>query len=227
MKQLRTFLFSSLFMAGLVFAGCSASDEPTHEKTQPPAPPQPSATEMMTKEMTTLKTQNDSLQQEITKVEQNNRLTTARAAELETQVAELKEKLTAPPPKVTKPAIGNTLNYYEQALQIFRARKYQEAATMLQGILDAGTPPGLEDNCHYWLGECSYAVKNYNDALEHFQHVFTYNVSEKKDDAQIMIANCYLGLGNKAKAKAEYQKLIDKYPASPYAKRAKERLGKL
>ena len=94
-------------------------------------------------------------------------------------------------------------------------------------MLDAGAPAGLEDNCHYWLGECSYATKNFSNALEHFQHVFTYKVSEKKDDAQIMIANCYWRMGNKAKAKEEYQKFIDKYPASPYVNRAKERLGKL
>jgi TolA-binding protein len=182
---------------------------------------------MMTQEMTILKTQNDSLKQEISKAELSNRLTTARTAELETQVAELKEKLTAPPSKVTAPKTGNTRDYYEQGLQTFRVKKYQEATAIFQGMLDAGAPADLEDNCHYWLGECSYAMKNFTEALEHFQHVFTFKVSEKKDDAQLMIANCYWGMGNKAKAKEEYQKFIDKYPASPYVNRAKERLGKL
>lgn len=227
MKQKIAFSLILPLCTCLLFFGCSASDESTHDVTPPSMPPKASATEMITQEMAHLKTQNDSLQQELVKIELSNRITTAHATELETQVAELKEKLFAPPPKPPEPVIRNTQEYYEQALQAFRMRNYEKAGTMLQGILSAGAPPDLQDNCHYWLGECAYAMKSYTDALEHFQTVFTFKVSEKKDDAQLMIANCYYAMGNRAKAKEEYQKLIDKYPASQYVNRAKERLGRL
>ncbi len=43
----------------------------------------------------------------------------------------------------------------------------------------------------------------------------------------MMIANSYLAMGEKGKAKEEYERLIKKFPASPYVKRAKAKLSKL
>ena len=210
-------------IVALILIGCSASEEQTKQQ----APPQqPSATEMMTNVMGDLKKQNDSLNTRLSKLEQDNRVAIAHAAELETQLTEMKEKIAAAVPPPT-PKIANTRGQYEHAVELFRSRHYQDAAAELEGVLDAGAPTDLTDNCHYWLGECAYGMKNYKDAIEHFEKVFTFKRSEKKDDAQIMIANSYFAMGNKTQAKAEYQKFLDKFPASPYAKRAKERLGKL
>ena len=187
-------------------------------------PPQPSATEMMHKELNDVRAENSALKQQVATLEQENRTATARIADLETQVTELKEQLIVlqTPPK---PVITNVQESYQQALQQFRSRNYEDAATTFQAVLDAGASERLEDNCHYWLGECAYGAKKYTEAIEHFQKVFDFRISEKKDDAQMMIANCYLSMGDRAAAKAEYEKLITKFPASPYVKRAKERLS--
>ena len=221
-RHFMTHAIALMMSASVIIIGCSASEEGTKEKASPP--PLPSATEMMNKSMADLKLQNDSLKSQIIKLEQDNRAATAHAAEIETRMNELKEKLSAPPPKMKTINVHDT---YAKALVLFRSRNYQECASTLQSILDEGAPVDLQDNCHYWQGECAYAVKNFKEAVEHFEKVFTFKVSEKKDDAQIMIANCYRAMGNKSKAKAEYQKLIDKYPASPYVRRAKEKLERL
>jgi len=42
-----------------------------------------------------------------------------------------------------------------------------------------------------------------------------------------MIANSYLAMGNKQKAVEEYEKLLKKFPASPFVKRVKEKLEHL
>ena len=210
-----------------LFVGCSSSEEMQQEEQKPP---QPSATEMMQKELNDLRAENGSLKAQIAKLEQDNRASTVRAAELETQLAELKERMIATPTPASRGTgvnVSNTHAAYDRALNLFRSRNYNEAANTFQAILDAGAPPDLEDNCHYWLGESECGAKNYNEAIGHFNQVFSFARSEKKDDAQIMIANCYYAMGNKSKARAEYQKLIDKYPASPYAKRAKARLEKM
>jgi TolA-binding protein len=213
-----------MLMSGFMIIGCASSDETSKENAAPPAP---SATETMKKQITNLQAENISLRSQVEKLQQDNRAATARIAELETQLTELKEKPAATPTMPLKSTISNTREAYDRALGLFRSRSYKEAAATFQSILDAGAPEGLDDNCTYWLGECAYGAKNYEVAIEQFEKVSSYPRSEKKDDAQIMIANSYFAMGNKVKAKAEYHKLIDKYPASPYVKRAKARLGQM
>ena len=51
--------------------------------------------------------------------------------------------------------------------------------------------------------------------------------SEKKADAQFMIAQTYERLGDKIKAKAAYEKVVKDYPMSKNVKRAKARWANL
>lgn len=212
-----------LLCAMLALTGCSSSEESAKETVPPP----PSATEMMQKQLADLQTQSDSLKRVVSTLEQNNRTATAHSADLETQLAEMKDKLTAataPPPK---PSVENPRESYHKALELFHARNYSDAASLFQACLDAGIEEHLQDNCTYWIGECLYGQKQFNDAIEQLKKVFEYKISEKKDDSQIMVANSYLAMGKKVQARAEYEKLIKKFPASPFVKIAKEKLAKL
>ncbi len=222
MKSFLSFLVV-IISASLATLGCRSSDETT---TNTP-PSQPSATELMQKQLSSLRTTNDSLRSKISALEQNNRAATARVAELETQISELKDR-TSPPRSTPKtPDITNAREGYAHGLRLFRNANYQEAAQTFQAVLDAGSPPGLEDNCYYWLGECSYGERKYDQAIGFFQKVLAFPVSEKKDDSQMMIANSYLAMGDKTKAKAAFERLIKKFPASPFIKRAREKLAGL
>ena len=214
-------IVASIFLLCLI--GCSGSEEAKKEIPPPP----PSATETMQKEMNDLKSKNESLKKQVAKLEQDNRTAIAKAAELETQLTELKEKAAAPPPIIQKPIPTNARGSYKEALNLFRSRNYAEAASLFQSALDAGIQEKMQDNCYYWLGECAYGEKKYDEAIEHFQKVFTFKISEKKDDSQLMIGNSYLALGNKEKAKEAFERFTKKFPASPFIKRVKEKLGKL
>jgi len=220
---------------GFVLLGCSGSDETMKPL---PTPAQPSATEAMQKEMITLRTQNDSLRGLANRTEQDKRALAARVADLEVQLNDVKTQQTVPSPQekkteaaATKPReiqpISNARESYSRAIEAFRAKQYEDAANTFQGILEAGAPSGLEDNCTYWLGECAFAQKHYKEAINHFTHVFTFEKSEKKDDAQMMIAGAYYAMGNKKQAKEEYETLVKKFPASPFVKKAKERIATL
>jgi TolA-binding protein len=210
-------IVASIFLLCLI--GCSGSEEAKREI--------PGTTELMQNEMNDLKSQNESLKKQIAKLEQDNRTAVARAAELETQLVELKDKAAAPPPVVQKPILANARESYQEALNLFRSRSYIEAASLFQSALDAGIQEKMQDNCYYWLGECAYGEKKYNEAIEHFKKVFTFKISEKKDDSQLMIGNSYLAMGNKEKAKEAFERFTKKFPASPFIKRVKEKLGKL
>jgi TolA-binding protein len=220
------------FLPGLFFIviipvfiiGCSGSGDIQKSES---APPQTTATELMQKDMVALQTTNDSLKYKISRLEQEKSALATHVTNLETQVNDLKAKLAAPPPPILTSRSSDTRTLYRDALSEFRKRNYDDAAGLFQKVLDGGAPKGLDDNCTYWIGECLYARKHYNAAITQFKKVFEFKWSEKKDDAQIMIANAYFVKGDKKMAREEYQRLIKKFPASPFVKRAKARLATL
>ena len=211
------FLVSSLAVSIAIFAGCSSSEESV----------KPGTVIMRIGEVDSLHNAIADCNSRMVTLEHENQSVHSLAVDLETQVATLKAQLAAIPPPPPKPVLENQLAAYESCLAMFRQHKYEESANTLQHLLDDGVPLELEDNCEYWLGECAFGMKDFSNALGHFQKVFTYARSEKKDDAQIMIANSYYFMGEKLKAKTEYQKFLDKFPASPYVKLAQDRLARL
>jgi TolA-binding protein len=226
------FITRSNFFLGIIIIvlmllsfGCGESETVIKE---PEMPPQPTPTELMQKELGSLRSQNENLQQQVSKCEIEKRTVTARVAELETELAEWKEKaVPRPPPTITRTEIMNPRESYANALRLFNERKYDDAAQLILLVQKSNIPSSLQDNCDYWLGECAYGAHKYSEAVEHFQKVFSYTVSEKKDDAQIMIGNSYRAMGNAAKAKEAYETLLKKYPASPFVGRTKEKIEKL
>jgi len=208
-----------LLIVSFLISGCGTTEEAEQEEIPPP----PSATELLQQELNGLKTENSVLKQQISRLEENNRAAVAKSANLENLLADCNEKLkAAETPPITDPRVS-----YQQALLLFNSRQYDQASLLLQQILSGGAPDRLEDNCHYWLGECAYGSRRFAEAVGHFRKVFTYRISEKKDESQIMIANSYYAMGNRAKAKEEYEVLLQKFPASPYAKRVREKLQAL
>ncbi|MBI5475964.1 MAG: tetratricopeptide repeat protein [Ignavibacteriales bacterium] len=221
-------IFSGIILAAIIALsfGCGESESVVKE---PEAPLQPTPTELMQQEVGSLRSQNETLQQQVAKCEVEKRTITARVAELETELAEWKEKATPPaPPIITdRSGVSNPRESYANALRLFNERNYSDAAELIQKVQRSDIPSSLLDNCDYWLGECAYGDHKYSEAIAHFKKVFSYAVSEKKDDAQIMIGNCYKAMGNKTKAKETYEELLKKYPASPFVKRTKEKIEKL
>jgi len=222
--------------------GCAGSKEQEKEISPPP----PSATELMQNELLTLRTSNDSLRKENSQLGIDKRTLAAHVAELESENNELKSKIATmvTPPKtmfkpshplpthtptttISPPSPSASLGSYTDALETFKQRHYEKAAEKFQDVLDAGAPKGYDDNCTYWIGECLYGAKRYDEAIGQFKKVFLFEWSEKKDDAQIMIANSFLAKGDRKQARAEYERLIKLFPASPYVRHVKEKLPSL
>ncbi|HUN67125.1 MAG TPA: tetratricopeptide repeat protein [Bacteroidota bacterium] len=228
-------------LVGLWLTGCSGSKEQEKETSLPPAP---SATELMQNELLTLRTSNDSLRRENSRLEMDKQTLTIHITELESVNVDLRAKMAsmveAPKqilkqsrkfpthaPAVTAPPPQGSLGAYSDALSTFKHRKYLAAAEMFRNLLKNGAPKGYDDNCTYWIGECLYGAKRYAEAIDQFKKVFAFEWSKKKDDAQVMIANSYLAQGDKQQARAEFEQLIKSYPASPFIRRVKEKLASL
>lgn len=133
---------------------------------------------------------------------------------------------TPPPPR--KPASSDDLfSRYSDAMQVYRNRDFSGAIFQFEQLLRDGIGDDLADNCHYWIGQSHYDLKQYSSAIPQFETILRTKNSDKKPDAQLMIANCYLEMGDVPSAKAGYQKVITDYPTSPYRRKAEDRLSRL
>jgi tol-pal system protein YbgF len=116
---------------------------------------------------------------------------------------------------------------YQEALQEYKSRKYREAIQKFETLLDTDSRHSLSDNCQYWIGESYWGLSNYQQAIVAFEKVFSFDKSNKNDAAQLKIGLCYMRLNDNVRAKTEFQKLIDNYPASEYVGSAKRFLTEL
>jgi len=211
-----------------------AEEQPAQTEQQAqeqPAQPEGPSKEQLQTELDALKTENMQLKDENSGLQQSNRDLTTKISDLEAANAAL---ATAPkksePAKIERRAAApgtsssEEIKAYEDAIGKTKTRNYRDAMSALQTLLNSGIKDDYADNCHYWLGECSFHLKELSQAIQHFQQVQGYKYSEKRDDAQLMIARSYELLGDRSKARSEYQKLVDMYPTSEYVKRARAKL---
>jgi tol-pal system protein YbgF len=168
--------------------------------------------------------ENRRLQQQIDAMGTENRNLTARSAEMETRINEMaaSPKVETPTPPPSGAATG-----YDEGLDAFHRRDFTGAIRTFQGLLEGNVRETLADNCHYWMGESYYGMRQYKQAVESFDMVLNYKDSEKKDDAQLMIANAKAAMGDKVGAREAYNTLISSYPTSSLVEKARERLAKL
>ena len=180
------------------------------------------ALDNLQKENQALKTDNGKLKSRVGDLEKGLETANFRAVELEKQIDLIRTELER---AKSVPGKGKIEGAYRDALRKYMDRRYEDAIAAFEALLAAGMPDPLNDNCHYWIGESFFALKRYQEAVARFDEVLEFEWSNKKDDSQVMIARCYSRMGEMARAKTEYQKLLDTYPASPYLDLARRRIG--
>jgi len=192
------------------------------------------------KQIEELRTENMSLKQRIVKLEQDNRTMNARLADTEAQViaekdrADRAESIAKNMPATSSKPMGTRvtsssmdISNYKDALKAFNARRYEDAMKGFDMILGSGIKDDVADNCKYWIGECYFAKKQYANAIRSFEEVMSYKNSDKKGDAQFMLAQSLDRLGKKQEAKEAYEKVVKDFPSSRNMKKAKARWARL
>jgi tol-pal system protein YbgF len=225
--------------------GCSASEEMMQQHAQQMAEKD--------QQMDSMRTENTGVRQRMIKLEQDNKNLEARLSESEMKVMTERDRAdkaeaalrSTPPAKPVPPvkevskempkegakeapkSSAEASGGYQEALELVKARKFDEAISKFESLLTGGIGNDLADNCHYWMGEANYAKKQYQEAIKHFEMVMNYQKSEKTGDAHYMMAQSYERLGDKAKAKSEYETVVKDFPTSSRVQTAKERAAKL
>ncbi|MBC8213717.1 MAG: tetratricopeptide repeat protein [Candidatus Marinimicrobia bacterium] len=110
---------------------------------------------------------------------------------------------------------------YIEALSSYQNGDFTKSMDEFAFLIESDATHDLADNCQYWIGEVYYAMKDYKHAIKEFEKVFSFAGTNKDDDAQYKMGLCYLNIGNKQRAKDEFQRLLDYYPNSEYYQKSK------
>lgn len=122
---------------------------------------------------------------------------------------------------------GNFESDYDRALALFKERWYIEAGYMFRKLIESDRSHKLADNCQYWLGECYYALKQFENSIAEFEKVFAFPQSNKSDAAQLKIGLSWLQLEKFPEAREQLIRLLSTFPDSEYVPRARDVLDQI
>ncbi len=126
-----------------------------------------------------------------------------------------------------RPAGYNVDAAYNDALALYKARKFEAAISAFTEITTVASSSSLADNAQYWIGEAYFSMRNYEKSLQAFTRVFDYPNSNKAPDAHLKVAMIYQVMENRNAAIEELKLVVRDYPSSEAAKIASAKLQAL
>ncbi|HKK34372.1 MAG TPA: tol-pal system protein YbgF [Desulfomicrobiaceae bacterium] len=153
--------------------------------------------------------------------------------ELQTTVSQLgvdlsetvgQDKTQSATPSASAPApprdTGGAL--YKRALETFYAKKYAEAQSMWAEFIKLNPKDSLVPNALFWQGEAHYQQQDYPRAVLSYQEVISrFPKSGKYRPSLLKQGISFHKMDKKQAGNLVLKTLIDKFPASPEARRAK------
>lgn len=117
---------------------------------------------------------------------------------------------------------------YEAAWRTLDKKDYKAAIGRFREFIKKYPKSTLAGNAQYWIGESLYALKEFDQAIIEFDAVRRrYPQGEKVPAALLKQGFAFAELGEKLNARLILQEVVEKYPQSPEAGRAKQRLKSL
>ncbi len=117
---------------------------------------------------------------------------------------------------------------YEDALNILREGRYEQAAEAFRKFLAAHPDSSYAANAQYWLAETYYVTRKFETALAEFAKVLeNYPGSVKTADAKLKTGFIQYELGNWAEARKWLEAVQREFPKTTAARLAAERLERM
>jgi tol-pal system protein YbgF len=124
----------------------------------------------------------------------------------------------APPPDVL----------YNNALRDYNGAKYDLAIQEFSDYLKFYPNTDLAGNCYFYLGEIQFRQGNYQQASQSYDQVLqNFPTGTKVASAQLKKGFSLIELGKQDDGVQELRRLIQRYPKSPEALQARERLRQM
>ncbi|MBL1258990.1 MAG: tol-pal system protein YbgF [Thiotrichaceae bacterium] len=117
---------------------------------------------------------------------------------------------------------------YQQALNILREGRYDEAIVAFQSFLSRFQGSQYAGNAQYWIGEANYVSLRYPLAVEEFQKVIAnYPESSKVSGSLLKIGYTFYELKAWDQARQTLSTLVERFPKTTAAQLADNRLHRM
>ena len=137
-------------------------------------------------------------------------------------------------PEATPGPAATAQRDYEDAWKWLRKKDdrgaidYSGAIEQFKKFLEKHPDSNLADNAQYWIGESYYALQNFDQAIVEFDLVRKdYPKSDKVPAAWLKIGYSFAELGNRVDARLFLQEVINRFPQSKEAEKARDRIRSL
>ena len=114
---------------------------------------------------------------------------------------------------------------YELGWHAMEKRDYRVAISRFKEFLKKHPKSNLADNAQYWIGESHYGLREFDQAIVEFDAVRRrYPQGDKVSAALLKQGYAFAELGEKVNARLLLQEVMEKFPETPEAAKAKMRL---
>src|SRR5581483_2981140 len=124
-----------------------------------------------------------------------------------------------------KVAATPSKDLFANAHSLLKQQKYAEAAEGFQAVLSKGPKGKDAAEAHFGLGEAEYGLKNYKKAIVEYSKVQDASPKSPRVSASLYrIGMSFKHLNMQKEAKGFFSELVERYPKSPEAKKARDKL---
>lgn len=117
---------------------------------------------------------------------------------------------------------------YDQALALFRAKKYTQASQIFSQFLAKYPESSMRANAMFWRGDSLYGLQNYDQAILEYQNVVINFPEHSKAPAALLKQGlAFEKLNDRETAGIVYKKILVEYPKSEQAASAQKSLADL
>jgi tol-pal system protein YbgF len=135
---------------------------------------------------------------------------------------------TAAPAATSPPAATQSLDpvaAYNQAMETYQKDQFAEALNLFSEFTVNYPGSEITDNAQFWKGECLYNLGRYEECIAEFEKLRSdFPDSAKVPYGMFNQAAAHLKLGQQAQAFALLENLVENYPMTPAAARARSKL---
>ena len=132
------------------------------------------------------------------------------------------------PTPAAKPGKLDRAAAYALARKEFNDGRYSEAQRDLRNFLGAYPSGEYSDNAQFWLGECYYVAKEWEQAILEYEKVMkNFPNSEKVPYALLKQGMSFLNLGDRKSAKLILKRVSSDYSNTNQARLARAKLSEI
>ncbi len=119
-------------------------------------------------------------------------------------------------------------NIYYTSYSDYLKENYELAIKGFKQFIQLFPRNGLADNSFYWIGECYYAQKMYQEAANTFERLITqYSDGDKIPAAMLKKGFALIEMGKQSEGAGVLKGLISKFPLSEEASLAQQRVREI